>query len=195
MRVRNGVTILTALLLTLPLLAACSGPVVDTTPETEAGGTAPDLVPIDGQWLATRTLTSTTVTNEAITVGDTDQRSIVFADTECDDAGACAGTFKSAADFTPEGLAAGLTGDFAYQDGHLTFEVSSTTDCVFTDGTVAFANAFGVDSRYDLVVDDTSSITGTLTSEISTTAEAITAGCPESAGERIFDVLMVPASE
>jgi hypothetical protein len=193
MRARHSFQGLIFVLILMPLLAACSAPVVDTTPETAAP--AADIVPIDGQWLATRTLTSTTVTNEGVAVGDADQRSVVFSDTTCDDAGACTGSFNSATDFTSDGLASGLTGQFAYQDGHLTFEVVSATDCEYTDGTVAFADAFGVDSRYDLVVDDASSMSGTLTSEITTTDDAIAAGCPESAGERVFDVLVVPTAQ
>lgn len=192
MRTRLGITFVIAL--TLPLLAACSAPAPAPTPTAE-----PAPASIEGSWDGTRTLTDSSVSNEGIEIGDTDSRYFVFSDITCDDDGTCVGVFNSAASDSEEDQAAGGSGDLTWDGDALTLSISSLTDCTFTDGTVAFAEAYVVDTVYDLNVADgddesVSAFSGTMHSVVTTTEDAIASGCPDSNGERTFDVEVVPAA-
>jgi hypothetical protein len=191
MRTRTGAVLAVALL--LPLLAACSAPAPEPT-ETAS----PEPVSLEGNWVATRTLTSTTLTNEGLEVGVVETRLLEFDAFECDDDGVCTASYTSAISDSEEDQAKAGTGEATWDGEVLTLSIQNLADCTYTDGSVAFPEAFSYDTTYDLAVSDgdaqsVSAFTGTVSAQVSTSDEAIASGCPEAVGERLYDVEVVPA--
>ncbi|MEO8095005.1 MAG: hypothetical protein ABI632_08735, partial [Pseudolysinimonas sp.] len=133
MSTRTRIAVLTIALLALPVLAACSAPAPTTDPTT-----APVVVAdIAGEWDLTRTLSTTTVTNEGIAVGTVDTRAVTISDVKCDDTSACTGTFISAGSFDAADQSAAPPAALTFDGTTLTVTFpTQPADCLNTDGSV-----------------------------------------------------------
>ncbi|CAN5458517.1 hypothetical protein BH09ACT4_BH09ACT4_03740 [soil metagenome] len=188
MSTRTRIAVLTIALLALPVLAACSAPAPTADPTS-----APVVVAdIAGEWDLTRTLSNTTVTNEGIAVGTVDMRAVMMSDVNCDDTGACTGTFISARSFYAADQSAATPAALTFDGTTLTVTFpTQPADCLNTDGSIGIAGAYEITSTYTLTADDADAtgFTGTLASTVTTVGDAVGTGCAAD-GDRDFDVTM-----
>jgi hypothetical protein len=175
--------VIAAIVVTLPLLAGCS-----------ASPVAPShaVADIEGTWTSTRTLTSTTLANDGLKVGDTVVRNVVISAVTCDAKGACTGTITSSA---ADASIAPASSSLAFDGDKLSYGFDpEVTDCTLTDGTLVSAKAYSLTVDYDLAVSkgdagSVSEFTGTSGNTVTTSDAATTAGCP-AGGDREFDVVL-----
>jgi hypothetical protein len=174
--VRLGVLILVAALGLTGCSAGGATPSQSSTPVDHS-----DQAKIDGEWVLTRTVTSTDdVNNPAHAVGSVSTRLLKFDEVTCDN-GPCTGTVLSGPT-----QAARDQGTFTSSGDTITYTLRGFVNCLRQDtGAVLVPNGYSYTSTVTLNVDTTvpenetraATLTGTMTYTDTLTNEALEAGC------------------
>jgi hypothetical protein len=178
-------------------LVGCTGtpsdmPTVAQETETSAPSASAELVALDGEWVATRTVTVGNDSSEVYTVGFSEQRLLGFETSTCDES--CAGTVLSGVSLDGRSSA-----QFEQSDSVITFQFTGYNDCFDIEtGALLLANGYEYLLVYQLGVDASedsaaTSLSGTALNLYTPTPDAIAAGCETDTGRIVYDVTVARA--
>lgn len=173
-------------------LGGCTGtptdaPSVAPDPATSVPEASAELVALDGEWVATRTVTVGNDSSEVYTVGFSEERLLAFETSGCDES--CVGTVLSGVSLDGRSSA-----QFEQSDAAITFQFTGFNDCLDTEtGALLLTDGYEYLLVYQLAVDASedsaaTSLSGTALNLYTPTAEAIAAGCETDTGRIVYDV-------